>query len=223
MKKKLIIKIAIIFCTISISLNAQDGGQSVFVAKCAPCHTIGNGRLVGPDLKGVHKKYNLKYLETWIRSSQSVINGGNAKAKALFEEFNSIVMPDFPELKSDEIKKLANYIKAQSGDTDTKETAAAPATATTNATTVAAADIATPAIAASTTEAPAATNQTASNQSSTTAQPAVTEVSTKDAPSKFEKIVSLPFFWLLALVGCLTLAVILVLSKVVIQLSAMKK
>ena len=35
--------------------TAQDAaqGQAIFVQKCASCHTIGGGKLVGPDLKGV--------------------------------------------------------------------------------------------------------------------------------------------------------------------------
>lgn len=134
MKQKLKITLVLMLLSLPFIGNAQDEGQAVFVAKCSPCHSIGNGRLVGPDLKGVHKKYSLKYLEQWIKSSQSVINGGNAKAKALFEEYNSIVMPDFPELKSEDIKRLANYIKAQSSETETAATA--PATTEDKKTTI---------------------------------------------------------------------------------------
>lgn len=114
MKTKLIIPIAVLLFSMSFSAKAQDG-QTIFAAKCAACHSIGNGRLVGPDLKGVNAKYNSSYLVKWIKSSQSVINSGDAKAKALFLEYNSIVMPDFLDLKDTDIKAIVGYIKSQSG------------------------------------------------------------------------------------------------------------
>ena len=121
MKKKLIIPLALLTASMVSSAKAQDG-QAIFTTKCTVCHTIGNGRLVGPDLKGVNTKYNIKYFEKWIKSSQSVINSDDAKAKALFVEYNSIIMPDFPDLKPIDIKGIVDYIKSQSG---TQQVAAA--------------------------------------------------------------------------------------------------
>ncbi|MES2395552.1 MAG: cytochrome c [Bacteroidota bacterium] len=114
MKKKLILPITVVLFALFFSAKAQDG-PAIFASKCAACHSIGNGRLVGPDLKGVHSKYNATYLVKWIKSSQSVINSGDAKAKALFLEYNSIVMPDFLDLKDTDIKAIVGYIKSQSG------------------------------------------------------------------------------------------------------------
>lgn len=113
MKKKLILPITVVLFSLFFSAKAQDG-PTIFAAKCAACHSIGNGRLVGPDLKGVDTKYNSSYLVKWIRSSQAVINSGDAKAKALFLEYNSIVMPDFMDLKDTDIKAIVGYIKSQS-------------------------------------------------------------------------------------------------------------
>ncbi len=112
--KKLIVPVALALIAMPFSGKSQDG-KALFTAKCTACHTIGKGRLVGPDLKGVNTKYNFKYLEKWIKSSQSVVKSGDAKAKALFLEYNSIVMPDFPELKPADIKGIVDYIKSQSG------------------------------------------------------------------------------------------------------------
>ncbi|OFY86810.1 MAG: hypothetical protein A3F72_21220 [Bacteroidetes bacterium RIFCSPLOWO2_12_FULL_35_15] len=122
MKQKLIILISLVL--FSFSGIAQDG-QTIFTTRCAACHTIGNGRLVGPDLKGVNKKYNFKYLIKWIKSSQTVI-ATDAKAKALFEEYNSIVMPDFLDLKDSDIKGIVDYIKTQSGEATTASVSTAP-------------------------------------------------------------------------------------------------
>lgn len=35
---------------VSLTQSAEEGEQ-IFKQKCAGCHTIGGGRLVGPDLK----------------------------------------------------------------------------------------------------------------------------------------------------------------------------
>ncbi|MFV1998590.1 MAG: c-type cytochrome, partial [Acidiferrobacterales bacterium] len=71
---------------------AQATGEQLFQAKCAACHTIGGGRLVGPDLAGVTDKRTPAWLENFVQSSQSLVNSGDAEAVALFEEFSGIVM-----------------------------------------------------------------------------------------------------------------------------------
>lgn len=124
MKQKLKILITLVLFSSPYLGTAQDG-QTLFTTKCVACHTIGNGRLVGPDLKGVYKKYNSKYFIKWIKSSQSVI-ATDAKAKALFEEYNSIVMPDFPDLKDNDIKGIVDYIKTQSGEATTSSISTTP-------------------------------------------------------------------------------------------------
>ena len=75
---------------------AQDPGEQVFNTTCFACHTIGGGRLIGPDLAGVHEKRSQEWLEEFIKSSQSMINAGDAEAVALFEEYSSLLMPDAP-------------------------------------------------------------------------------------------------------------------------------
>ena len=65
MKQNLKGLIALVLFTSPIALHAQDG-QAIFNARCAACHSIGNGRLVGPDLKGVATKYKPEYLTKWI-------------------------------------------------------------------------------------------------------------------------------------------------------------
>ncbi|HVA99001.1 MAG TPA: cytochrome c, partial [Bacteroidia bacterium] len=49
MKKNILSCIFILFATLAFS---QDG-KELFQNNCKTCHTIGHGKLVGPDLKGV--------------------------------------------------------------------------------------------------------------------------------------------------------------------------
>ena len=107
--------IVVISILISPSRNAwaQDPGEQVFNTTCFACHTIGGGRLIGPDLAGVHEKRSQEWLEEFIKSSQAMINAGDVEAVALFEEYNSLLMPD--AVASDqEIRQVLSYIESQS-------------------------------------------------------------------------------------------------------------
>lgn len=92
----------------------SQSGEDLFKLKCSPCHTIGKGKLVGPDLAGVTKRQQEDWLLKFISSSQAVINSGDAYAKQKFEEFNKVVMPD-PGISDAEIKMILTYIDLQGG------------------------------------------------------------------------------------------------------------
>ena len=106
--------VAILFLS-SHSQNgwAQEPGEQVFNTTCFACHTIGGGRLIGPDLAGVHETRSQEWLEEFIKSSQSMINAGDAEAVALFEEYNSLLMPDAPATE-EQIRQVLSYIQSQS-------------------------------------------------------------------------------------------------------------
>jgi mono/diheme cytochrome c family protein len=94
---------------------AQEPGEQVFNTTCFACHTIGGGRLIGPDLAGVHEKRSQEWLEQFIKSSQSMINAGDAEAVALFEEYSSMLMPD-AIASEEQIRQVLGYIKSQSSN-----------------------------------------------------------------------------------------------------------
>jgi mono/diheme cytochrome c family protein len=86
---------------------AQDG-EATFKNNCGSCHTIGKGRLVGPDLSGVTTKRPEAWLLKWVKSSTAFIASGDADAKALFDQFK-IPMPD-QKLTEPEMKAVFSYI-----------------------------------------------------------------------------------------------------------------
>jgi mono/diheme cytochrome c family protein len=90
-------------------ISAQNQAPAEY-AVCAACHTIGKGKLIGPDLKGVHERHDEAWLISFIRSSQTMIKNGDPVAVKLFEENNKIPMPD-NNLTDDQIKGLLMYIK----------------------------------------------------------------------------------------------------------------
>ena len=101
---------------------AAESGQQIYQSNCVACHTIGGGRLVGPDLAGVHTKRTQIWLEKFVKSSQSMVKGGDADAIAVFEKYNKIVMPD-STISDDQIKAVLGYIKSASGGAENQPVA----------------------------------------------------------------------------------------------------
>ncbi len=97
------------------SFNAfSEDGKTIFKTNCASCHTIGNGKLVGPDLKDVDKRHPEAWLMKWIKSSQALIKSGDADATAIFNNNNKIPMTDFSFLSDEQIKSTVGYIQSES-------------------------------------------------------------------------------------------------------------
>lgn len=92
------------------NLFAQDGAAT-FQSTCAACHTIGKGKLVGPDLAGVTERRSEDWLIKFVKSSQSLIKSGDKTADSLFQAYNQVMMPDHPSLDDAKIKEVLAYIK----------------------------------------------------------------------------------------------------------------
>jgi mono/diheme cytochrome c family protein len=110
MKKVLLFPVFFLLCCINHTLQAQNSGEQTFKSNCAACHTINKGRLVGPDLSGVYLVRKDEWLLRFIRSSQQSIKSGDTAAKAIFNEYNKIPMPDV-QLSNEQILSIIEYIK----------------------------------------------------------------------------------------------------------------
>lgn len=110
-----IIHIILISSVQLLILNAQNVGEKIFNEKCTACHTIGDGKRVGPDLANVQSRRKEDWLIKFIQSSQNLIKSGDKDAQAVFAENNNIQMPDQP-LSENEVKEVLNYISLNSPD-----------------------------------------------------------------------------------------------------------
>lgn len=97
--------IALVFLVSTV--KAQDGEQ--LFQQCKACHTIGQGKLLGPDLLDVSKKRDAVWLKNFIKSSQTIIKNGDADAIALFDEYNKLPMMDY-NLPDADINAMIKYI-----------------------------------------------------------------------------------------------------------------
>jgi len=101
---------ALLFSIHAVPARAFDP-VGAFTIRCSGCHSIGKGDVVGPDLKNVLLRHDRSWLHAFIRSSQSVIRAGDAKALALFHRYGGRRMPDH-DLSVPEVDRLLDLIAA---------------------------------------------------------------------------------------------------------------
>ena len=92
---------------------AQDRVDD-FRLNCASCHTVGGGRLVGPDLRGVTERKDRAWLTRFIVDPAGVIDSGDAYALKLLEEARGVKMTAVPGMTNDRAQNLLDLIEAES-------------------------------------------------------------------------------------------------------------
>jgi protein SCO1 len=95
-------------------------GQYLFSTRCAPCHTIGRGDKVGPDLLGVTKTRDRAWLGRFITESQKMLAEKDPVATALFKKYGGIRMPSLG-LHEVDVATLIAFIEAQTANFRDKE------------------------------------------------------------------------------------------------------
>jgi nitrite reductase (NO-forming) len=82
-------------------------GKLNFESKCLACHSVGEGKKLGPDVAGVTKRRTDAWLARWLKEPEKML-ATDADAKALLTEYNSIPMPN-QSLSDVEIKQYIKY------------------------------------------------------------------------------------------------------------------
>ncbi|MHB9078459.1 MAG: cytochrome c [Pirellulaceae bacterium] len=85
-----------------------------FRQNCASCHSIGGGRLTGPDLKDVVERQNRDWLINFIQNPATVLASGDAYAMKLKEEARGAVMPTIPGMTRSRAEALLELIDNES-------------------------------------------------------------------------------------------------------------
>ncbi|VAW57263.1 Cytochrome oxidase biogenesis protein Sco1/SenC/PrrC, thiol-disulfide reductase involved in Cu(I) insertion into CoxII Cu(A) center, partial [hydrothermal vent metagenome] len=92
--------------------TTYSDGEFLFRTRCRTCHTIGGGDGVGPDLKGIMKKREKKWLARWIKEPNVMIREKDPIALALYEKFNRINMPNL-RMSNADVTNLFEYFESQ--------------------------------------------------------------------------------------------------------------
>ena len=82
-------------------------GKLDFESKCLACHSIGQGKKLGPDLAGVTKHRTDDWLTRWLKSPEEMLKT-DEHAKAMLKEHNNIPMPN-QNLSDAEIRQYIKY------------------------------------------------------------------------------------------------------------------
>lgn len=110
--KILILSFSLLFSWGGNTLFAQDAaaGQKVFRTYCAACHKI-DKNMTGPKLGGINEKYagDMEWLYSWIKNAPALINSGDPKAVALYEEWGTMMQAN-PTLTDGDIDNLLAYV-----------------------------------------------------------------------------------------------------------------
>jgi mono/diheme cytochrome c family protein len=92
---------------------AAQLADDFFQKNCVTCHTIGGGRLVGPDLKEAVQQKDRTWLEHFIQDPEAVMNSGDPYALQLKKDANGIVMPKMPGVTPEMAKALLDMIELE--------------------------------------------------------------------------------------------------------------
>lgn len=94
-------------------VHAQDRVAD-FKTNCVSCHTIGGGRLVGPDLKSVTERKDREWLARFISDPIGVIDSGDAYAIQLRDEARGALMTKVPGMTIERANNLLDLIETES-------------------------------------------------------------------------------------------------------------
>src|SRR5262244_1906184 len=94
-------------------MSNDQAGQILFKRICAPCHTIGVGDRVGPDLRDVTARRDRTWLTNMIRNPKKMFADKDPIVLAMAEKFPGVRMPVLGISDSDAEELLA-YLDEQS-------------------------------------------------------------------------------------------------------------
>lgn len=93
---------------------AQQDPALFFRQNCMSCHTIGGGRLVGPDLKNVEQQKDRAWLVRFVTNPKQVLDSGDPYALKLREEARGAVMPQISGMNDVLANQLLDMIAKES-------------------------------------------------------------------------------------------------------------
>lgn len=105
---------AVLLVSFTPVLSAQQPAADYFRQNCASCHTIGGGRLTGPDLKDVGQKKDRAWLVQWLQNPKAVIDAGDPYAQKLLQDSRGVVMPAVGGMNPATANALLDLIDAES-------------------------------------------------------------------------------------------------------------
>ena len=88
-------------------------GEQIFRTRgCVSCHTVGEGRRVGPDLQGITERRDFEWTYHMITNPDSMVRNDSIAKELLAEYFTP--MSD-QNVKADQFRAIYEYLRSESG------------------------------------------------------------------------------------------------------------
>ena len=113
-------RIALVITALSALLfsgSTSSWGQDApafFKQNCTSCHTVGGGRLTGPDLKDVTTRKDRTWFVQFLQSPKAMIDSGDPYATKLQQEARGVVMPNIAGMSPQQAQAILDMITAES-------------------------------------------------------------------------------------------------------------
>jgi len=92
---------------------AQEAAD-FFRQNCVSCHTVGGGRLTGPDLKDVTQRKEREWLIEFLQSPQAMMDKGDPYGLKLQQDARGVIMPTIAGMSKDRAQALLAMLDAES-------------------------------------------------------------------------------------------------------------
>lgn len=101
---------------LGLAPHAARGQEAAdfFRQNCVSCHTVGGGRLTGPDLKDVTQRKERQWLIEFLQSPQAMMDKGDPYALKLQQEARGVVMPTISGMSPARAQALLAMLDAES-------------------------------------------------------------------------------------------------------------
>jgi cytochrome oxidase Cu insertion factor (SCO1/SenC/PrrC family)/cytochrome c2 len=99
-------------------------GQVMFKKICAPCHTVGVGDRVGPDLRGVTERRTNSWLTAFLKNPDDVRKKNDPVARELIARFPTVRMPKM-SLTDEDAADMIAFLKGKTEELKEAEADAA--------------------------------------------------------------------------------------------------
>ena len=110
---RLLSQITLAVIILATPLLAQEPA-AYFKQNCMSCHTVGGGRLAGPDLKDVTQRRDKAWLAQWMQNPRAVLDGGDPYAQKLLQDSRGVVMPTVGGMNPQLANSLLDLLEAES-------------------------------------------------------------------------------------------------------------
>src|ERR1041384_5475750 len=104
----------ICFAALAAGTGRAQEAADFFRQNCISCHTVGGGRLTGPDLKNVTQRKEPAWLVEFLQNPQAMLDKGDPYALKLQQEARGVVMPVVGGVTKERAQALLALLEAES-------------------------------------------------------------------------------------------------------------